>query len=488
MSNIIKLLYACICFPIFLDAQVDNIWVLGANSSTQRSRISFDFDSIFVSTLNSNLWMDGGNSSICDKYGQLQLYTNGAKIYGPNHQLIENGDSISIGYIQNLYSSLGNPWVQSALILPMPTQDSVYVQFNNDMWPAYDGDSLSFPVAPLHLLYHIVDMRQNSGLGKVISKNNIAVSDTLARLNIQAQRHRNGTDWWVIVPESHSNCYYVCLLDSSGVSAPKKYCLGHKWTDADDFGQAVFSPNGKLFARVNFWNGLNIYGFDDSTGELSKALHFDFVNEDFLTAGAAFSSNSRYLYVTSTYKIFQYDMDADDIIASRITVAEYDGHTNTSPTHFYQAVLAPDKKIYISTVNSTYNLHVIHRPNCPGLACLVEQHGITLPALNHYSMPNLPHYDHSFLSCDSTTSNTIPAYERLTSIFPNPFSDQLTIKTSNLSAWKIQIFNSAGRLQTSASFSTLNKTITTHSFPSGLYFYKIIDDQGNLFTGKLLKA
>ena len=75
--------------------------------------------------------------------------------------------------------------------------------------------------------------------------------------------------------------------------------------------------------------------------------------------GAAFSPNSRFLYVTSVLDVYQYDTEASDIAASMVHIAHWDSTYSPGPpfaTVFDIAQLAPDGKIYIGTGN----LSLIH--------------------------------------------------------------------------------------------------------------------------------
>ena len=44
------------------------------------------------------------------------------------------------------------------------------------------------------------------------------IEDSLEFGQVAAVKHANGRDWWVLVPESHSNRYYTMLLDPTGLS------------------------------------------------------------------------------------------------------------------------------------------------------------------------------------------------------------------------------------------------------------------------------
>ena len=123
-----------------------------------------------------------------------------------------------------------------------------------------------------------------------------------------------------------------------------------------------------------------------------------FVEEDFispfaLSLGVAISPNSRFAYCSTYEHLYQYDLWAEDIGASKVLLAEYDGYISPfQPTRFFAAQLAPDGKIYMCAQAPVDILHVIHQPDQLGQAARVEQHGVRLPTLNRYTLPNNPNY------------------------------------------------------------------------------------------------
>lgn len=88
--------------------------------------------------------------------------------------------------------------------------------------------------------------------------------------------------------------------------------------------------------------------------------------------------------------IFQYDLEALDIAASKTLVAAYDGFVSVNQTDFYKSQLAPDGKIYFNSFGPVYYLHVIEHPDSAGLACEVRQHAIDLPNYHFAAMPSYP--------------------------------------------------------------------------------------------------
>ncbi|MBK6993679.1 MAG: hypothetical protein IPH31_01645 [Lewinellaceae bacterium] len=253
--------------------------------------------------------MEGANTSISDETGNLLFSSNGCKVINFQGEIMENGDSINPGLIEDIYCpSGGSPLIQGVIAIPSPEGDSIYYVFNVDFDQPYLLDTNFLGLAPQRLFYQKVDMAKDSGYGALVLKNQIAVFDTLARGNIQAVKHANGQDWWIIVPKSHSNCYFLVPVTSEGVQPAQLKCVGKIWNDQDLGAQVTFSPDSKKYIRFNAWNGLNIFDFDASTGDLYNPVHIDFSNDTINSiAGVAVSPNSRYLYVcarkTSTSSI-----------------------------------------------------------------------------------------------------------------------------------------------------------------------------------------
>ncbi len=466
----------------------DYQWVIGYDTSLldvggNAISLNFDFcpvDIFNISTIH-NFWMEGSNTSMSDKEGNLLFYSNGCYIVNASGEKMENGDTINPGVMQTAYCKGGGSiWAQGVISIPAPGSDSLYYVFNLDMdLPYFMVDSF-IGIAPQRLYYQVVDMSKAAGLGSVIAKTQIAVQDTFGRGNIQAVRHANGVDWWIITPKSHSNCYFLTLVTAEGVQPSFLECEGKVWNDYDTQGQAVFTPDSKKFIRFNPDNGLHIYDFDNETGSLSNSVWIDFPNNPltFHVAGVAVSPNSRYLYATALRNAYQLDLQAPDIAASKLLIAEWDGYSNPYPTIFYLAALAPDNKIYIAGTSSHRFLHVIHHPDSAGMQCGFEQRGLSLPSYNFATIPNFPQYRSipTAVDCDSLITLSEYVQPQLPiKIFPNPATDQLHISGLEGNA-VITITDVSGKtvfLKKGAWPLKSQETIEISRLAPGLYFVSV---------------
>jgi hypothetical protein len=216
----------------------------------------------------------------------------------------------------------------------------------------------------------------------------------------------------------------------------------------------------------------------------------------------AFSSDSRYLYVSKFTQILQYDLQATDILASEQVVAEYDGFLdeNGVPTRFYGLQLAPDGKIYgnIPNFNSRY-LHVIDQPNLPGDSCNVVQHAIYLPAHNFGTLPNLPYYrlyEAEGSPCDTLTTAThwaLPAAAPNIRVWPVPAADVLYFSAEG--EWPeplaLRLYDAVGRLALTRDAIQVSPyaQINLGELPAGAYFYTLTRPDGVLMkAGKVVRT
>ena len=338
-------------------------------------------------------------------------------------------------------------------------------------------------------------MSLDGGLGGVVFKNLPIISDTLLISGITACKHANGRDWWIIKHRYDSDIYLTLLLTPYGISGPFTQHAG-PYIYGGGGDQSVFSPDGKKFVRYQIDDDLDIFDFDRCSGILSNPIHID-LNDTAGGGGVAISPNSRFLYVSTTNYVYQYDLDDTNIASTQTTIGVFDGFADPSPpfyTFFYLSQLAPDNKIYINTGNGSHYLHVINNPDSSGLACNLVQHSFVLPTYNAATIPNYPNY---FLGADTTSSLcdsiTLIEYGSLATtpeeiiIFPNPTRDKLYARIiSGLSPNTIlKIYTAFGQeilLKTKFLSEGDYIEINTSSLAPGIYFLVL-----DYYTGRVVK-
>jgi hypothetical protein len=312
------------------------------------------------------------------------------------------------------------------------------------------------------------------------------MEDSLAAGMMTAVKHANGQDWWIITPRNREDQIYTFLLTKDGIVDTTLQNIGFN-LDQDGSCQITFTPDGSKLVTCNPYAGLGIFDFDRSTGLLSNYQAIDIKPyiwkwTDF--TGCAVSPNNRFVYVSSTLDLLQYDLSAPDIAASRINVGVYDGGQNPLATTFAQCHLAPDCKIYIQTGQQAKSMHVIHSPNEQGTGCNFEQRGLALTNANRGSLPYFPHFrlgplDNPGEPCTTVVSTTAPPTPLPGfSVFPNPAVDYLRILPNRLYKGEgvFRLYTGTGTLVREVVFDPLSAATTTvavEDLLSGIYFYQV---------------
>lgn len=402
----------------FGQIQNDNHWIL-----SNYIHLQFDSNTVqseIIDHPDQGLVTSPYHSAISADNGDLLFHSGGCYVMDKFCHIIENGDSLNPGITEYGFCVHGEtPWYQGVISLPYPGSESKYILFTLDFaYPFPSGDTIHTQPVPLHLYYHIIDMSLNNGLGSVIEKNEVAISDTLSGGYIQACQHGNGRDWWIIVPKSYSNCYHILYISPFGVMDKGLTCEGLIHGDLDYGGAVDFSQNGEWYARSIPWINdsiaqLDLFSFDRCTGNLkyftNLKVPLDFKNY----IGLKFSPNSRFLYMSVFKSLWQFDLLSGDIQNSLQLAGKIQGNFTSEKGSLYFQQLAPNGKIYISTPASHKYLSTIHYPDRLGNECGFKEHDLHMPfnRVNFVGLPNYPNYrlgpvDGS--ECDSLGQDNIP--------------------------------------------------------------------------------
>ena len=348
------------------------------------------------------------NTSICGYDGELFFYTNGIYVE------IGEGDTMQYGEDLHEWNEDGDGYAQGAICLPYPDDTEKYVLILGSR--DYINEDIGF--AGTDIKYHIIDMKSNGGLGAVVDKHNVIVNTTNGLLDygkLTAVKHANGRDWWLLFWRYDSNKCFRVLINDRGVQPFEIDSVALPINTG--LGQACFSPDGSKYAILNLVSltephYLDIHDFDRCTGKLSNQIRIHHDEPATYSGGVAFSSNNRFLYLSSFDNVYQLDLWADDIEGSQIEVAvlDYTPSPELVATYFL-AQLGPDGKIYLNANQGVNVLHVINQPDNPGTACEFDVRGVKLPTRNAFSLPNFPNYrlgpvDGS--TCDTLGIDNIP--------------------------------------------------------------------------------
>ena len=333
------LFIALMQFALAFSQKQGNIWYFG-------NKAGVDFNGPEpVALLDSKITSSEGSASVADANGNLLFYTDGVKVYNKDHLVMPNGHGL-----------LGSTSTTQLVVVPKPGSETIYYIFTA-------GAGEEEPLTGLN--YTEVDMAGNNGLGIVTQNKNIHLQDDTGE-QLAATFHRNGTDIWVISKNGESGEFFSFLITPNGVT-----------TQAVTSNSSISSFSGYMKAspdssKIALSNMIAIYmlDFDNQTGLLSNEVA---LSSEWNFYGLEFSASGKKMYLSKYYSAYvvQFDLEAEDIAASEVTVLD-------DSSYFGGALQrAADGKIYMVNSAET-SLSVINNPEITGLGCNVVPHAVDL--------------------------------------------------------------------------------------------------------------
>ncbi|HMT27782.1 MAG TPA: T9SS type A sorting domain-containing protein [Bacteroidia bacterium] len=421
-------IFSLICnlnFTLVEAQKHDNIWIFGYTNVNMPQAAGLDFyfgppNAVGFNTPFSFFY----RSDVCmsSPVGDLLFYSNGIEIANWNNQILANSVDFNFDPVGNNYT-----FHQGILSIPFPDHPNQFVLFH------FNGNYILPSYYPIKLYYSVIDMNANNGLGEMVLKKQTVFADTLLSSTMQATRHANGRDWWIINHKAYSNMFYVSLLTPSGVIQNNTYAAGPYLTYfLTSRGQSEFSPDGSKYAMAfDTYNSIYLFDFDRCSGTISYKDSVQIIPNDINelpVRGCEFSPNSRYLYANTNNDLYQFDTWSTSLASGIKLIAQH----NTPSHDFFRNKLGPDGKIYIASDNYQNTLSVINSPDEGDTLCDFVQDQLLLSAVGCHTLPEFPNYRLGPVVgsvCDSLTglSTILNDADYAISVFPNPSSGDFEI-------------------------------------------------------------
>ena len=358
----------------------NNIWYLGDSTG-------IDFNTSPPSQLNNGrLKVINGGSSICDKDGNLLLYTDGTSLVNGKHEIILDSLYLATSYYPN-----------NSVIIPHPGDtNQFYIFTTKDMY---------FESIRSRCFYSLVDLSLNNGSGGMIY---VRRELSVIIENLTVALHNNCIDYWLLTHEDGSDIFNVFLVDENGLNtSPITYSVNpiyinwrYHWA-----GQMKVSPNGeKLAIAANLIvnnRQILLYDFNNETGIISNPLRIN-SNTSLSHTGIEFSPNSSFLYASQMGSMTQYDISSNDVDRIRESMTYIHQNSENDTGFFLEQQLAPDGRIY--GVYRDGSLTVINNPNQKGIECDFQIYSRINLNPDFYATPN---FCQSFLAKSMSLPDTL---------------------------------------------------------------------------------
>jgi len=415
-------------------------------------------------------------AALSDSSGELKLYMsygdeNG--IRSPDHALIDNQPP-SWSFSSTLTTT------QASIFIPRPghPSEAFLCKHYQDMTPGSEDRRTGIIRLQLGA----------SGVDPAVLEPGFTWFMYNATQKRMAVPHANGTDYWFVSQAVGANSFAAYHVGEDGVTDPPVESeAGSTLPVGMAHGSMIPNSAGDRFVSVSEPLSLQI---DDPVASIIELFTFDRASGsvEFVEAipdllrvkGVEFSPSGRFLYVVDSEWepsmrrfLYQYDLTALDIPASRTLVHTYEPTWEMELVSTNKLALAPDGRIYVALGPAEFYLGVINAPDLPAPYCGYVHEVFAIP----YSWVSLPAPIKSYHDDPGITlgANNEPSASVLR-ILPNPVSDELRISGIPHDAQSLVVHDALGRVASTKSrgFTSLD----VHALSQGMYTIEVRGEQG----------
>ena len=364
----------------------------------------------------------GGRSTLSDSKGNLLFYTDGFDVFNKNHRVMENGYRLAYkGVREEFYPrGVGVNVPTFSGILPKPDSDSlcyiIYLSLFRD--EVYYNSGRSFDV-----MFSIVDLDANDGLGKVIVKDSILLEGNFMISSIAPIRHANGRDWWIPVKHFLDPIWDVFLLDPEGLRL-------HRTVAMEDFQEFYarlvlynYSTDEFVYLSGDHYypytanidrpieHNFHVFDFDRCTGSFTFNRTFDIsiLGSKFHAKTLAIEPNGQYMYASTGTNMFQFDLHAEDVQSTKDTILKY-REPEWVDRGVYEPRFIPNGELWITTWAKRM-IGVLKNPELPADQVNIAEEPIEVTQLIQGHFPNNANYRHGPIDgspCDTLGIDNLP--------------------------------------------------------------------------------
>lgn len=331
--------------------------------------------------------------------------TNGVAIFS-SADTIPGSDSLSYHPSQlDRFSTYAGPGPDLALMLPgfHPDSFSLFSMVIERIW--VDGVPTSAGIIP-HLFQTKLVRTPEPPYAAVVERLQTVFSDTLDQ-GLSAVRHGNGRDWWIVLNSRNREEQHILLYDPEGVHHVHTLLIEDKGdTTTLGMGQSLFSPDGNFYAKAKYdWpdttlsQHIYIHAFDRCSGIMTPYISYQPPGPPPplpSPLGLAFSPNGRFIYHSDGLYIYQYDLEAADLTASRSQIFDFytqpEPHPGQDPNLSSYFKLAPTGEIIAGMGGSAPHFHRIINTNQKTDSTDYLFRGLPLEFNSRGYFPNTPPY------------------------------------------------------------------------------------------------
>lgn len=449
----------------------------------QGTILKFNDDSLeqIIAPANMSLSVGYSRAAYSDTNGDLVFASNGWRLVN------REGEILSYKLWDPSMNHPGNLADTTSILVPMGPlflDDPANPNGAYLLYGQHKSVSLPGMTAALDLIFSYAYLDEPSR--SLVSQNNHLSIDTTSLGDMQACRHANGRDWWIIKPKIYENQYIIGLLDPTGFHFEEVTIPGlNPNYQGNTFSQFSFEGNRFVHYTTAFSRNFHVFDFDRCTGTLSNLQVFD-VSDSLILGSLPFfclSPDGSLAYLKRAQVvdpplregILQYDFNSGSFT---YYVSDQGAAPILSPNGktviFGHATLGPNG------VPIERFLSEVMNPNEAGPASEVIQNKYAINNNQAFAMnSNYANFKLGALigsGCDSLDIITrITNPELRIKIYPNPSSELITIETDGLFPANLIVRDLNGKVVLEQKLKLVQTTIREawSALPTGLYSLEV---------------
>jgi hypothetical protein len=449
----------------------------------QGTILKFNDDSLeqIIAPANMSLSVGWSRAAYSDTNGDLVFASNGWRLVNREGAILSYKlwDS-SMNHPGNLSDSTDILVPMGPLFLDDPgNPDGVYLLYGQHK-------PINFPNfgATLDLIFSYAYLDEPTR--SLISQNTHLPVDTTSLGDMQACRHANGRDWWIIKPKIYENQYIIGLLDPTGFHFEEVTIPGlSPMRQANTFSQFSFEGNRFVHYTTAVSRNFHVFDFDRCTGTLSNLQVFD-VSDSLILGSLPFfclspDGSKAYLKRAQVVNpplregILQYDFNSGSFT---YYVSDQGAAPILSPNGktviFGHATLGPNG------VPVERFLSEVMNPDEAGPASEVIQNKYTVNNNQSFAM-NSNYANFKLGALEGSGCDTLGLITRHVSpvaklkVYPNPSSEYFTVETDGLLPAKLIVRDIHGKVVLEHTLTLVQTTILEkwRALPAGLYSLEV---------------
>lgn len=301
--------------------------------------------------------------------------------------------------------------------------------------------------------------------------------------SMQVIRHANGRDWYIVFSAFKTNKWYSVLYDMDGLHDPVESVID-QWNYSSDYdGQSSVSVDGSTYIYHAQFGMFIVMDFDRYCGTFTYRAQDEVPHTTLEEIGSfvMISRGGRYAYLSTEKRIWQYDLESEDLGSGRTLIAEFDLSLPSYlpwKGYFSCPFRGFNGHIYYYSSNGVPIIHKMEFPDRKGPDVGWHQGYYHTPVWIPYYPQSFVEYDTKPLGEQPCTLSSLSKLNVAMKLYPNPVRNIIKLECQGLNDNQlIHVNDCLGRVRWKGTLVEFKNGMDVSFLESGIYIMSGFDGQ-----------